>query len=84
METIRRTSIITDLKGAVEINAAEVTASPDGLSESPKTITELIKLRAAESLSDEPIVGYPDNGTHYVDYTPKQVCLRFSCKKYMH
>ncbi|THX41432.1 acetyl-CoA synthetase-like protein [Aureobasidium pullulans] len=41
--------------------------------EEPKTINDLIRLRAQEDCSDEPIVAYPSSGTNYVHYTPKQL-----------
>ena len=39
----------------------------------PRTVDELIRLRAQQEGNDAGIVSYPDSGTNYVDYTPKQL-----------
>lgn len=41
--------------------------------EEPKTIDDLIRLRAQEECANEPIVAYPSSGTDYVHYTPRQL-----------
>lgn len=39
----------------------------------PRTVDELIRLRAQQAGNDVGIVAYPDSGTNYIDYTPKQL-----------
>ncbi|KAF2166908.1 hypothetical protein M409DRAFT_22960 [Zasmidium cellare ATCC 36951] len=39
----------------------------------PRTIDELIRLRARQPGHDEPIICYPDEGTNYIEYTPKDL-----------
>ncbi|KAF7185422.1 Adenylate-forming reductase [Pseudocercospora fuligena] len=38
-----------------------------------RTVDELIKLRSVQKGCNEPIISYPDSGTNYIDYTPKQL-----------
>ncbi|GAB7364613.1 hypothetical protein MBLNU230_g5417t1 [Neophaeotheca triangularis] len=39
----------------------------------PRTVDELIRLRARQLGNDEPIVAYPERATDYVDYSPQQL-----------
>ncbi|KAK4496251.1 hypothetical protein PRZ48_012231 [Zasmidium cellare] len=39
----------------------------------PRTIDELIRLRSKQSGRDDAIICYPDEGTNYIEYTPKDL-----------
>lgn len=39
----------------------------------PRTVDELVRLRAQQKGNDVGVVAYPDSGTNYIDYTPKQL-----------
>ncbi|KAI6837511.1 acetyl-CoA synthetase-like protein [Hortaea werneckii] len=68
------TSIFGDKEGLsiTRVEAVESeTVSPSDLEfRFPRTIDELIRLRARQSNCNEPVIAYPNEGTEYVDYTP--------------
>lgn len=39
----------------------------------PRTVDELIRLRAQQEGNDVGIIAYPEDGTDYIDYTPKRL-----------
>jgi acyl-CoA synthetase (AMP-forming)/AMP-acid ligase II len=58
---------------SVEVLEREASPELDLETHEPRTIDELIKLRARESGCDEPIISYPHEGTNYIDYSPKDL-----------
>ncbi|KAK4610164.1 Adenylate-forming reductase Nps10 [Fulvia fulva] len=58
---------------SIEVLEREATPELDLETQEPRTIDELIKLRARQSGCDDPIISYPDEGTTYIDYSPKDL-----------
>ncbi|KAK5166578.1 uncharacterized protein LTR77_008121 [Saxophila tyrrhenica] len=62
------------IETAVEVSISRTDSPQEDLEKAtPRTIDELIRLRAHQSGHDQPIVSYPEQGTAYVDYTPRQL-----------
>ncbi|PSK42889.1 hypothetical protein B9Z65_6843 [Elsinoe australis] len=57
------------------VTAVEASSDSDEQLETrvPSTVDELIRLRSKQASSDAPIIAYPEKGTDYVDYTPRQL-----------